>query len=301
MKRLFLAVISLASAMLCIVFGSSVVSAAETDSLEYVIQKGSIYYESASAFGNGRRGVVCEDNPYTVNPCYAGINGYAYLDEKGRVLLSEYDESTTDIDIPPAPEGTFKLYKHFRTANYRNGWVDSNCVMKVSKKTEEPLTEEPLEFSEDTPVEPEKVVDKISQDVKKDMHTCIVIDYSGSMSDNQREVVDLLGTIEFNANTTIIVFADTFEIVTHEELKNEQFDVGGATHMYQAINEAIRIGTEQLIIISDLQTYDDVELMESSDKLRKVTIYDPDEDEFDLSTIDELKEKLGYFSRIIIK
>lgn len=296
MKRLFLAVISLASAMICIVFGASRVSAAETDALEYVIQKGAVYHESAFGFGTGRRGVVCEDNPYTVNPCYAGINGYAYLDAEGKVLLSEYDESTTDIDIPPAPEGTFKLYKHFRTANYRNGWVDSNCVMKVTEKKEEPL-----EFSEDTPVEPEKVVDKISQDVKKDMKTCIVIDYSGSMADNQREVVDLLGTIEFNANTTIIVFADTFEIVTHEELKNEQFDVGGATHMYQAINEAIKIGTEQLIIISDLQTYDDVELMESSDKLRKVTIYDPDEDEFDLSTIDELKEKLGYFSRIIIK
>lgn len=296
MKRLFLAVISLASAMLCIVFGSSVVSAAETDSLEYVIQKGSIYYESASAFGTGRRGVVCEDNPYTVNPCYAGINGYAYLDEKGRVLLSEYDESTTDIDIPPAPEGTFKLYKHFRTANYRNGWVDSNCVMKVPEKTEETL-----EFSEDTPVEPEKVVDKISQDVKKDMKTCIVIDYSGSMADNQREVVNLLGSIQFNDNTTIIVFADTFEIVTHEELTNEDFYVGGATHMYQAINGALELGTEQLIIISDLQTYADEKLMAASDTIRKVTIYDPDEDEFDSYVLDELKEKLGNLTRIIIK
>lgn len=297
MKRLFLAVISLASAMLCIVFGSSVVvSAAETDSLEYVIQKGSIYYESASAFGTGRRGVVCEDNPYTVNPCYAGINGYAYLDEKGRVLLSEYDESTTDIDIPPAPEGTFKLYKHFRTANYRNGWVDSNCVMKVPEKTEETL-----EFSEDTPVEPEKVVDKISQDVKKDMKTCIVIDYSGSMADNQREVVNLLGSIQFNDNTTIIVFADTFEIVTHEELTNEDFYVGSATHMYQAINGALELGTEQLIIISDLQTYADEKLMAPSDTIRKVTIYDPDEDEFDSYVLDELKEKLGDLTRIIIK
>lgn len=296
MKRLFLAVISLASAMICIVFGASRVSAAETDTLEYVIQKGAVYYESAFGFGTGRRGVVCEDNPYTVNPCYAGINGYAYLDAEGKVLLSEYDESTTDINIPPAPYGTVKLYKHFRTANYRNGWVDSNCVIKVSQKREDPL-----EFSEDSPVEPEKVVDKISQDVKKNMKTCIVIDYSGSMADNQREVVDLLGTIEFNANTTIIVFADTFEIVTHEELKNEQFDVGGATHMYQAINEAIKIGTEQLIIISDLQTYDDVELMKPSDKLKKVTIYDPDEDEFDLFTINELKEKIGHLSRIIIK
>lgn len=296
MKRLFLAVISLASAMLCIVFGSSVVSAVETDSLEYVIQKGSIYYESASAFGTGRRGVVCEDNPYTVNPCYAGINGYAYLDEKGRVLLSEYDESTTDIDIPPAPEGTFKLYKHFRTANYRNGWVDSNCVMKVPEKTEETL-----EFSEDTPVEPEKVVDKISQDVKKDMKTCIVIDYSGSMADNQREVVNLLGSIQFNDNTTIIVFADTFEIVTHEELTNEDFYVGSATHMYQAINGALELGTEQLIIISDLQTYADEKLMAPSDTIRKVTIYDPDEDEFDSYVLDELKEKLGDLTRIIIK
>ncbi len=296
MKRLFLAVISLASAMLCIVFGSSVVSAAETDSLEYVIQKGSIYYESASAFGTGRRGVVCEDNPYTVNPCYAGINGYAYLDEKGRVLVSEYDESTTDIDIPPAPEGTFKLYKHFRTANYRNGWVDSNCVMKVPEKTEETL-----EFSEDTPVEPEKVVDKISQDVKKDMKTCIVIDYSGSMADNQREVVNLLGSIQFNDNTTIIVFADTFEIVTHEELTNEDFYVGSATHMYQAINGALELGTEQLIIISDLQTYADEKLMAPSDTIRKVTIYDPDEDEFDSYVLDELKEKLGDLTRIIIK
>lgn len=296
MKRLFLAVISLASAMLCIVFGSSVVSAAETDSLEYVIQKGSIYYESASAFGTGRRGVVCEDNPYTVNPCYVGINGYAYLDEKGRVLLSEYDESTTDIDIPPAPEGTFKLYKHFRTANYRNGWVDSNCVMKVPEKTEETL-----EFSEDTPVEPEKVVDKISQDVKKDMKTCIVIDYSGSMADNQREVVNLLGSIQFNDNTTIIVFADTFEIVTHEELTNEDFYVGSATHMYQAINGALELGTEQLIIISDLQTYADEKLMAPSDTIRKVTIYDPDEDEFDSYVLDELKEKLGDLTRIIIK
>lgn len=296
MRRLFLAVISLVSAMICIVFGSSVVSAAETDGLEYVVQKGSTYYESAFGFGTGRRGVVCKDNPYTVNPCYAGINGYAYLDEEGRVLVSEYDESTTDIYIPPAPEGTFKLYKHFRTANYRNGWVDSNCVMKVSKKTEEPL-----EFSEDTPVEPEKVVDKISQDIKKDMKTCIVIDYSGSMADNQREVVNLLGSIEFNDNTTIIVFADTFEIVTHEELTNEDFFVGGATHMYQAINGALELGTEQLIIISDLQTYADEKLMAASDTIRKVTIYDPDEDEFDSYVLDELKEKLGDLTRIIIK
>lgn len=285
-RRLFLRM--LLFCVLCILAfcGAITVNAAEVDAeLPYVIEEGATYHESAWGFGSGRYGTVTDGNPYTTIPCYAAINGYAFLDEHGYILCFDYNPSTDDILIPPAPDGAVALFLHFHTDSYRNGWVNSEKV-SPRETTKPPVTEE--ERSEDVPTEqePEDIIVDISQDIQKNKSTAIVVDFSGSMLDNQREVVDLLGTLDIGDDTTIIVFATDFEIVTQEQLAKEDFNVGATTHMVQALNEATSLGVEHLIIISDLNTYGDVAL-EKSDTLKSVTIYDPD-DGYDDYIVDDL-------------
>lgn len=176
-----------------------------------------------------------------------------------------------------------KLFKHFYTVEYRNGWVDSEDVSRIDTEidTEQPVAEVP-----------EKVVKRISDDIKVGQKTSIIIDFSGSMYDNQRQVIELLEELEFGSNTNIIVFAEKFKVVTPMELKERNFDVGVSTHMFKALNKAAELGTEKLIIISDLLTYEDEEEILPNPKLNSVTIYNPDDMDNDV-VIDEMKEKWG--------
>lgn len=240
------------------------VFASGTD-MEYIIEDGAMYYESAYDFGSGRRAIVSEKNPYTPSPCYAGINGFAFLDAEGNILDFAYNEAEFNIDIPKEPEGTVSIFKHFKTASYRNGWVDAIHVIPVSDKL----------VSEKTPQEPEEIVKQIGEEIKS-QNTALVVDFSGSMADNQREVVELLGSLNYTEETTIIVFADAYQVVSKDELISENFNVGYGTHMIKALNKATSYDVENLIIISDLDTYDDVELKPST-TLKKVIIYDPDD------------------------
>lgn len=251
----------------------------EASELSYIIEDGSKYYESSFAFGSGRTAIVTEDNPYTSRPCYAGINGYSFLDKYGNVIMCDYNEATNNITIPEQPKTAVRLFVHFRTENYRNGWTNSENVInlnniELTKNEDDELPEEQ---------EAEEIIENIGKEIQesKDKQTTIVVDFSGSMLDNQKEVVDLLGTLnELDSdNTKIIVFADTYEVITKQRLIDEDFNVGGGTYMLQALNEAINIGTEKMIIISDLETYDlykDITLKQSK-VLESVIIYDPDD------------------------
>jgi len=246
---------------------------AKTDELPYIIQDGTVYYESSYNFGSGRNAVVNGENIYTTIPCYAGINGYSFLDGQGRVIDSKYQEESNDICVPEAPEGTAQIFLHFKTLNYRNGWVNSESVISKNMNTEEETN-----LNENI-AKPEEVVKEIKTHTEKGKKTAIVIDYSGSMSEHQQKVVELLATLEFDKNNTIIVFGTTYQVITSTQLSNGEFDVGGATHMYQALNKATSLEVEQLIIISDLGTYQDVSL-NSSEKLENVIIYDPLGDDY---------------------
>ena len=269
MKKRILA--TLFFVMLFIVFSSITSSADEIESvaLPYVVEEGTEYYESSLGFGSGRCGIVNEENIYTTTPCYSAINGYSFLDAEGRIIDYRYEESANDIYVPEAPEGTVEIFLHFKTANYRNGWVDSKSIIA---RNEEAYKDEEIQVNNEV-AKPEQVVEEI-QTYTREGKSAIIIDYSGSMSDHQRKVVELLGKLQFDENTTVIVFGDTYQMITTEQLANEDFNVGYSTHMYQALNAATSLGVEQIIIISDLGTYDDVKL-ESSEELESVIIYDP--------------------------
>lgn len=281
MKKLFLGVFF---ACILLVFGTTMTTFATETEAPYIIRDGAIYYESSDNFGSGRSGVVNEKNRYTTIPCYAEINGFAFLDQKGNILESAYRESEKDIFIPELPEGTVKIFKHFKTAAYRNGWVDSDDVLL--NEVEETLDETQKEIQQN----PKEIVRNINNEIqKKDEKTTIVIDFSGSMSDNQYEVVKLLETLKFNDNTKIIVFADDYEIVTQEQLSSEDFFVGAGTKMLKALNKAISMGTENLILISDLATYGDAVSLKESKNLKSVVVYDPDDGIEDSIVEDVLK------------
>lgn len=282
-KKLFLGAILTLIFMIC---GATTVFAAESDinsELPYIIKEGTVYYETSYQFGSGRNGTVNEKNEYITIPCYAGINGYSFLDENGNVLKSDYIESENDIAIPEAPEGTAKLFKHFKSTSYRNGWVDAGQVIPnetITSEEEKELKDEPEEEKEKPEEQnPEEIVEDIKNDIKKEeQKTTIVIDFSGSMSDNQKEVVELLETLDFNDNTTIIVFAKYYQVVNKEQLTSKDFYVDDEnTYMIVAVNKAIELGTEHLIIISDLQTHEKRIELKESDTLKSVVVYDPDD------------------------
>lgn len=244
----------------------------------YVIAKGTIYYESSDNFGSGRSGIVNKNNKYITIPCYAGINGFSFLDKDGNILSHNYIEDENDIVIPKPPKGAVKLFKHFKSIFGDNGWVDANKVSKSITDPKSPNDEK--QTKKPTEQKPTDIVKNIKKDIqKKNQKTTIVVDFSGSMSDNQREVVELLETLDFNKNTTIIVFADTYKIVSKEQLIAEDFYVGGGTKMLKALNKAVSLGTQHLIVISDLDTHDiyDGISLKKSKTLKSVIVYDPDD------------------------
>lgn len=245
---------------------ATTVSAAE---LPYEISKGSVYYESAYGFGSGRSGIVSDSNPYANTPCRAAINGYAFLDESGKILESAYEETETDIYIPEAPEGTTETFVHFRTYSYRNGWCIAETVIDYSVET-------PSEKSEATPEEVAAEIKEVIEHEEK--KTALVIDYSGSMADNQEQVIELLKTFELE-DTPIIVFAETYQQVTAEQLENEDFYVGVGTYLIHALNAVSETEAQTLIVISDLETWTGDTLLPKSPGLKNVKIYDPDDSE----------------------
>lgn len=307
MKKLVLGLVFMVSFM---AFGGMTAFAADdaNSSLPYIVKEGTPYYESAYGFGSGRMGIVNSENDYTTAPCYAAINGYAFLDENGNIIKSDYHEETDDIIMPISPKedissfeleeaiksmeeesGIEAIWVHFKSSFYRNGWVDiDNIVINDVKHT---LNREEVE-EHSAEQEPEEVVEHIEQEIKKEnQKTAIVIDFSGSMYDNQKEVVELLETLEFNDNTTIIVFANEYEVITQEQLASRDFDVGAGTHMFKALNVLDFFDTESVIIISDLDTHDlayedDVEL-KINKRLKSVVIYDPDDGD-ENSIVDEV-------------
>lgn len=328
MKKLFLGVFLM---FIFVTIGTTTASAAESDvppdlpifvakinsevkefavinplDFPYVIAKGTVYYESSDNFGSGRSGIVNKKNKYITIPCYAGINGYSFLDKDGNILAHNYIEDENDIVIPKAPKDAVKLFKHFKSFFGDNGWVDANKVSK-SISDPKPPNDKKRKKKEQKPKEqkPEDVVENIKDIQEKNEKTTIVVDFSGSMSDNQREVVELLETIDFDKNTTIIVFATKYEIVSKKQLISEDFDVGGATYMLKALNKAVSLGTEHLIVISDLDTqgkYDGISLKKSK-TLKSVTVYDPD-DGIEDTIIDDMFKvtwKNAKISRIRIK
>lgn len=279
MKKLFWGIIVVMTVMFGALTFTTITASAESDvSLPYIIKEGTSYYESSYKFGSGRTTVVNEKNEYTTVPCYAGINGYSFLDGNGNVLTSAYCEDEEDIVIPEAPEDAVKVFLHFKTSQYRNGWIDSGNVIPNNEKNEP--EEQNLEKQEPKEQEPEEIISDIRDDIENGYKkTTLVIDFSGSMSDHQRQVVELLETLEFNVNTKIIVFADEYEVITHEQLVSRDFRVGSGTYMIQALNEAVSLETEHLIIISDLDTadkYSGISLKES-ETLESVVVYDPDD------------------------
>lgn len=95
----------------------------------YTIPTGTRYYESSFGFGSGRQGRV--GNKYTLNPGKIRIPGYSYLDKNGEVIISDYKEEAEIIDIPDPPENARKLFLHFCTQKYRNGWIDSDDMIVI--------------------------------------------------------------------------------------------------------------------------------------------------------------------------
>lgn len=296
MKKLFWGIVF---AFICIACGTTTAFAADSDinsELPYVIKEGTVYYETSYQFGSGRSGTVNERNEYITIPCYAGINGYSFLDENGNILKSDYIESENDISIPEAPEGAVRLFKHFKSTSYRNGWVDAeqvflNELITDKESEQEPSTE--VQQAEERPEEqnPEEIVESIKNQIEnQNEKTTIVIDFSGSMSDNQSEVVSLLETLDFNENTKIIVFARRYKEISKEQLESRDFYVNSSgTYMIAALNKAIKLDTEHLIIISDLQTHEIRLNLEKSDSLKSVVVYDPD-DGYEDCIVDKFKE-----------
>lgn len=165
--------------------------------------------------------------------------------------------------IPKAPKRAKKLFVHFKSSFHRNGWIDSSRVISNTTKST-PKKRKPIE-----------IIREIINIQKRKEKTTIVIDFSQSMDDKQKAVVKLLQTLTFDERTEIIVFADEYQRITKKQVMSKEFDVGYQTHMIQALNEELSLETENLIIISDLQTFDDVPL-KRSDTLKSVQIYDPD-------------------------
>ena len=160
-KRLFLNL--LVSTFIAI--GGITANAAENERAElpYVVEEGSVYFDSCENFGSGASRVVNKENEYVTVPCYAGINGYAYVDANGHTMEYKYDEATNNIEIPEAPQGAVMLFKHFRSENYRNGWVAADKVKEREENGISEIPEAEVETENEVELQPDVLLDEETQ------------------------------------------------------------------------------------------------------------------------------------------
>lgn len=260
MKRFF---VSAVFVLTIILFGGSTAYAAEidTESLQYIIAEGTTYYESSWNFGSGRQNVVNGENPYTTEPCFAAINGYSYLDQNGNVIVSEYDESTNDISIPSAPEGAVKLFKHFRSKSFRNGWVDSSNVTlkdieKEEKKAVTPIPQEETEKPEKQ--DSEELAEMIQE---YDGMTVVIVDRSSSMDDFAEQATERFRKLNIDEETTkVYVFGRYFKEIQAKDITASNSDVRKNEESYDyiadVINDAKKYDPKHIIILTDLGVFD---------------------------------------------
>lgn len=274
------------------------------DDYPFEIPEGTKYYRSSYGHGSGRWGIVSDGNIYTDSPCYAGRDGYSWEDEKGRVLMSDYQEGVPDIEIPAPPIGATRLMVHFHGVVFRNGWIDNDNCTRRTANTEEIIIPVRKPFPQQAPLydpqpnpepeaEPEKVpgvfkteeeqeVEEVAKEIgdiaqsENAKKTVLVIDFSGSMAPNQAEVLRLIETFDLDAFESIWVFASRAKSVTAQQLNENDFRVGSSTYMYKALNivQENEPNAENIILISDLRGYGWEELAENS-KIKNVTVYDP--------------------------
>lgn len=237
---------------------ASDISADEVE-LPYVVADGTTYWESSWNFGTGRHGVVNEENPYTTTPCYAGINGYSYLNGNGNILVSDYIETENDIVIPSAPDGAVKLFVHFKSTSFRNGWVDADNVSLI--KAEE-LPEE-TEPTFPTTLEPEKQnSEELAEMIQQyDGMTVVIVDRSSSMDDFADKATVEFRNLNIDEQTTkVYVFGRYFKEIQAKEITNENRDVRQDEQRYdylaEVINDAGKYNPKHIIILTDLGVYE---------------------------------------------
>lgn len=268
----------------CLVMGLTIsVQASDVEEYPYIIEQGAQYYNSSWGFGSGRYGVVKQENIYTDIPCEATINGYSFLNKKGEVIKAMCDPEAKYIIVPEAPEGAKALWLHFSGPIYRNGWVDGrNVLLKEEYKG---IYEEFICPQDDLGIGPlldneEKTPEQVAKEIDVTMEqgkTAIVLDVSGSMSDNQREVVTQLGRITFEEDSIIEIFADSYAMISYEDLIEWNFYMGGGTDLYQGLNALADTGVENLILISDLQ-HNGYTSLEKNNGFKQIVVYNPESD-----------------------
>lgn len=238
------------------------------------VKDGATYYESSENFGSGRSTLVNSGNIYTPNPCLAKINGYSFLDVNGNIIKSYYDSNISQLDIPNVPSNCSKVFVHFRTENYRNGWTDIENINSYYKPD---ISADSVDIIED--IKNEAAKSTVNE------KTAIVIDCSGSMSDNQKAVVNQLGNITFNKNTKIYVFAQDLKTIEENELVNfeekaltDYFGIGYGTLLVKSLSTIdADASIHKILLISDIEEVMYEDYMFSSSHVDELKIYDPDD------------------------
>lgn len=301
MKRLVkvLMMVFIASVFMCV----EAYAASDETSLPYEVKKGSLYYESSWGFGSGKYDVVESENQYTDVPCMVGINGYSFLDENGQVISSKFEEEEIDIEIPEMPAQATQLWVHFSGPVYRNGWTKYTNIMSAEGlkvedesepegKNEVVITIEEVisaiieeEKAEQTPEEIVEQIEVIAQHFK----TAIVVDSSGSMDDNQKQVIRQLSKLDFTDDTIIVVFGTEYQEVSYQDLINRNYYVSATTNIYGTLNYVAEQGVETIVLISDMMDNENKELF-SNNSVKGLVIYNP-EDWFHQDVLDVIKDK----------
>ncbi len=292
----------------------------EDEEFPYEIKNESKYFESSWGFGSGRYGIIEKENKYINIPCYVRINGYSYLDENGYVISSNFIEKENNIEIPKPPEKATNLWVHFSGPVYRNGWVDSSNVKPIDFQNASDQNAQ-LEDSQNIDTQnrddgekddilkqsvagetkkTEEVVKQI-EEILQNYKTTIVVDVSGSIPDNQEQVIKQLESIEIKDETKFVVFSDRYAIVTYEQLKNKNYDLGflykynltRGTRLYYALNYIVKFSESTIILISDLQCAEESDILKTNSRIENLIIYNPNtyEDNYAIKTMKNIKEK----------
>ncbi|MCL2383030.1 MAG: hypothetical protein FWC79_02485 [Oscillospiraceae bacterium] len=289
MKKSALTTLVVMVILVLVCLGGVTAYAAEPDveELPYLIADGTTYYETASGFGSGRRAIVNGMNPYTSDPAYVAINGFAFLCKNGNLLLHDYDESVISIYVPPAPEEAVRLFLHFRGQTFRNGWVDSLYVtprVTEVEEPEEPEVEEPVVIEEEATVEDFAFITKEAEEP-----ALMILDISPSMNRNNfvMNTVEFWDSIDFT-DRTIWVFNHQIREIQPEEVGRQRFS--GRTDVHGVLNRAVADETlETIILISDMEDTVGNRLVESDRSIR-VVIFVPWAN-YDTRSVDLLRQR----------
>lgn len=236
---------------------------------EVSVPDGVVYYASADLSGSGPRNCTGEENIYTAGKHFY-IGGFAVVGEDDRLLSYECylgNQITPGQFAPPfcsEPETGAAIWIHLYTETTDDGslgWILASQAQPVDCRDNSDPSES---------VTVSDIAETV-EELSREGTVALLLDASGSVSDYSAEIASYATQVD--RAEEIIIFADLAKQISASNYNDEQYNVGGGTDIYGALNSlSAETVFDEVIIVTDTHHNKIDSVLIPRDNIKQLTI-----------------------------